>query len=172
VVDSDDRFGGCCEPVGSEQKDVSGGTEVTEQETQVVVVGTDGSEHAERALSVAAEEAERRGASIRIVTAWHVPSSVYGGGFVPMVNTSIEESTREAAERVARAAAEELRERGLEVETKVCHAQAADALVEESEGADVLIVGSRGHGGFSGLLLGSVSQQCAHHAHCPTMIVR
>ena len=145
---------------------------MAEQKTQLVVVGTDGSEHAEHALAFAAEEAERRGASIRIVTAWHVPTSVYGGGYVPMVNGSIEESTREAAERVAREAAEGLRARGFEVETRVCHAQAADALVEESKGADVLVVGSRGHGGFTGLLLGSVSQQCASHAHCPTLIVR
>ena len=72
----------------------------------------------------------------------------------------------------ARAAAERLRARGLEVEAKVCHAQAADALIEEAKHADLLVVGSRGHGGFAGLLLGSVSQQCAQHAPCPTVIVR
>jgi nucleotide-binding universal stress UspA family protein len=145
---------------------------MTETRSQVVVVGADGSEHAERALSFAADEAERRGASIRVVTAWHVPSSIYGVGYAPMVAPSVEESTREAAERVARAAAERLRARGLEVEAEVCHAQAADALIEEAKHADLLVVGSRGHGGFAGLLLGSVSQQCAQHAPCPTVIVR
>jgi nucleotide-binding universal stress UspA family protein len=138
----------------------------------VIVVGTDGSEHAERALDWAAQEAELRGASVRIVTAWHVPAMVYAGGYAPMVVPSVDEAGRQSAEEVAAAAAEKLRGAGLAVEVSVCHAQAADALIEESEGAELLVVGSRGHGGFTGLLLGSVSQQCAHHAPCPTVIVR
>ena len=137
----------------------------------VVVVGTDGSEHAERALEWAAAEAARRGASVRIVTAWHVPAMVYAGGYAPMVAPSVDEAGKQAAEEVAEAAAEKLRGSGLEVEVSVCHAQAADALIEEAEDADLLVVGSRGHGGFTGLLLGSVGQ-CAHHAPCPTVIVR
>lgn len=137
-----------------------------------IVVGTDGSPHAERALEFAAEEARRRDAVVHVVTAWHVPAAVYRPGFAPMVNPSLEESTRQAAEDVAARAVESLRARGLEAETRVCHAQAADALVQEAEGADLLIVGSRGHGGFSGLMLGSVGQQCAQHAPCPTVIVR
>ena len=137
-----------------------------------IVVGTDGSPHAERALEFAAEEARRRDAIVHVVTAWHVPAAVYRPGFAPMVNPSLEESAQEAAEDVAARAAKNLRARGLEAETTVCHAQAADALVQQAEGADLLVVGSRGHGGFSGLLLGSVGQQCAHHAHCPTVIVR
>jgi nucleotide-binding universal stress UspA family protein len=146
---------------------------MTMQENQrLVVVGTDGSGHAERALAFAAAEAERRGASVRVVTAWHVPSSVYGSGYAPTVSSSVEESTRVAAEKAAEAAAEELRAKGLQVETRVRHAQTADALLEEAADADLLVVGSRGHGGFTGLLLGSVSQQCVHHATCPTVVVR
>jgi nucleotide-binding universal stress UspA family protein len=137
-----------------------------------IVVGTDGSPHAERALEFAAEEARRRDAIVHVVTAWHVPAAVYRPGFAPMVNPSLEESAQEAAEDVAGRAAKNLRARGLEAETSVCHAQAADALVQQAEGADLLVVGSRGHGGFSGLLLGSVGQQCAQHAPCPTVIVR
>ena len=137
-----------------------------------IVVGTDGSPHAERALEFAADEARRRNAAVHVVTAWHVPAAVYGPGFAPTANPPVEDATREGAELVAARAAESLRLRGLEVETSVCHAQAADALIDQSEGADLLVVGSRGHGGFSGLLLGSVGQQCAHHAHCPTVIVR
>ena len=137
-----------------------------------IVVGTDGSPHAERALEFAAEEARRRDAVIHVVTAWHVPAAVYRPGFAPMVTPSPEESTQQAAEDVAARAAENLRARGLDAETSVCHAQAAEALVQQAEGADLLVVGSRGHGGFSGLLLGSVGQQCAQHAPCPTVIVR
>ena len=137
-----------------------------------IVVGTDGSPHAERALEFAAEEARRRDAIVHVVTAWHVPAAVYRPGFAPTVNPSLEESTQEAAEDVAARAAEDLRAQGLEAETSVCHGQAADALVQQAEGADLLVVGSRGHGGFSGLLLGSVGQQCAQHAPCPTVIVR
>jgi nucleotide-binding universal stress UspA family protein len=59
----------------------------------------------------------------------------------------------------------------VEIERRVVQGRAAAALVNESRGADLLVVGSRGHGGFAGLLLGSVSQQCAHHAACPVVIV-
>ena len=138
----------------------------------LIVVGTDGSEHAQRALDWAAEEAALRGASVRVVTAWHVPAMVYAGGYAPMVAPSVDEAGKQAADEIVEAAAEKLRESGVEVETSVCHAQAADALIEEAESADLLVVGSRGHGGFTGLLLGSVGQQCAHHAACPVVIVR
>jgi nucleotide-binding universal stress UspA family protein len=59
----------------------------------------------------------------------------------------------------------------VEVERRVVEGRPAAVLVDESQGADLLVVGSRGHGGFTGLLLGSVSQQCAHHAACPVVIV-
>ena len=58
------------------------------------------------------------------------------------------------------------------IERRVDQGSAAAVLVEESQGADLLVVGSRGHGGFAQLLLGSVSQQCAQHASCPVVIVR
>ncbi|HXV58488.1 MAG TPA: universal stress protein [Gaiellaceae bacterium] len=138
----------------------------------LVVVGYDGSEHAERALVFAAEEARLRGAAVRVVTAWHVPTAVYGAGYAPMMSPSVEESEEEEARRAAEEAAGKLRARGLEAEVVLAHAPAADALVEAARDAELLVVGSRGHGGFAGLLLGSVSQQCAQHASCPTVIVR
>ena len=60
----------------------------------------------------------------------------------------------------------------VQIETRVIEGRPAATLVEESRGADLLVVGSRGHGGFTELLLGSVSHQCAHHAECPVLIVR
>jgi nucleotide-binding universal stress UspA family protein len=59
----------------------------------------------------------------------------------------------------------------VEIERRVVEGRAAAVLIDESRGADLLVVGSRGHGGFAGLLLGSVSQQCAPHALCPLVIV-
>jgi nucleotide-binding universal stress UspA family protein len=145
---------------------------MTENGNGLVVLGVDGSEGSERALGWAAEEAKLRSAKVRVVTAWHVPAMAYGAGFAPMVSPSLDESTRQAAETVAKAAAEELRGKGLQVDIKVCNDQAADALIEESRNADLLVVGSRGHGGFTGLLLGSVGQQCVHHATCPVVVIR
>jgi nucleotide-binding universal stress UspA family protein len=78
----------------------------------------------------------------------------------------------EAAESIANEAAEVARAAGIETEVVVAHAQPADALVDTAEGASLLVVGSRGHGGFAGLLLGSVGQQTAHHASCPVAIIR
>jgi nucleotide-binding universal stress UspA family protein len=68
------------------------------------------------------------------------------------------------AEEVAEAAAEKARAAEVDVETSVQQGQAADVLIETAAGANLLVVGSRGHGGFAGLLLGSVSAQCAHHS--------
>ena len=79
-----------------------------------------------------------------------------------------------SAERVLREAIEKVRrgQPAAEVEPLVTEGPAARVLVEMSANADMLVVGSRGHGGFSGLLLGSVSQQCVHHAHCPVTVIR
>jgi nucleotide-binding universal stress UspA family protein len=141
--------------------------------SRTIVVGVDGSEHAERALNWAIEEAKLRGCRLNLVSAWHVPSSVYGGvGFAPSLDQSVEATFREVAEEVAKAAADRARAAGVEAETTVQHGQAADVLIESAANAELLVVGSRGHGGFAGLLLGSVSAQCAHHALCPLVIVR
>lgn len=136
-----------------------------------IVVGIDGSEGARRALEFALREAKLRGAEVHAVTTWQVPTMAYPGGYVPQVPTKDE---------WAQAATETLDEvldsyngakAGVDVARIVREGQAADVLVEESEHADLLVVGSRGLGGFRGLLVGSVSQQCAHHAHCPVAIV-
>jgi nucleotide-binding universal stress UspA family protein len=138
-----------------------------------IVVGVDGSAHAERALAWAIDEARRRAARLRVVTAWHVPLGAYGtGGLVPPLATAVDDSFREVAEEVAAAAAETARAAGLQAEVRVKHGQAADVLLDAAADADLLVLGSRGHGGFAGLLLGSVSAQCAHHARCPLVIVR
>jgi nucleotide-binding universal stress UspA family protein len=139
---------------------------------RLIVVGYDGSEHAARALDWAAEEAILRGAKLHVVTAWHVPAMVYAGGAPPMVTPSLDESTRHAAAMFAEQAAERLREAGVDHETDVCRNDAGTALVEAAEHAELLVVGSRGHGDVAGLLLGSVGHHCTHHAPCPVVVVR
>ena len=140
----------------------------------VVVVGVDHSEGAKAALRFALEEATLRQATLRVVHAWlygYIGATGFEGAF-PAVGGDIKE-LRDAAEA---ALEETLREAipetdTVEIERRVVEGRAAAVLVDESRGADLLVVGSRGHGGFAGLLLGSVSQQCAHHAACPVVIV-
>src|SRR5207344_3450594 len=133
-----------------------------------VVVGVDGSESSMAALRVAAEEAKTRGAKLRIVVAWHIPLAVYTDGLPPPeeITSDMQGAAQEIAEQ-----AEAAVPAGVEYEAKLCEGQAADVLVEESEGAEVLVVGSRGLGGFARLVLGSVSQHVSHHAKCPVVIV-
>jgi len=138
-----------------------------------IVVGVDGSEGARVALRFALEEARMRGEKVRAVAAWHVPVAAYGGGaFVPPEPGLVERLGPEARGAVERA----LSEAGdlaadVEVETVVTEGPPARILLDEARDATMLVVSSRGLGGFRGLLLGSVSQQCSHHAPCPVVIV-
>jgi nucleotide-binding universal stress UspA family protein len=141
----------------------------------VIVVGVDRSAGAEEALRFAFEEARLRQATLRAVHAWQfgyigAPSLE---GSVPVLGAELDEH-RSAAGAVLDAMVREAipDANDVEIERRVIEGAAAAVLVEESRGADLLVVGSRGHGGFAQLLLGSVSQQCAHHAECPVVIVR
>lgn len=136
-----------------------------------VVVGVDGSHGSARALEFAIGEARIRGADLKAVAAWEIPPAVYSTGWVQVTvdPAEFEKIAKSALERmIAEAHAETS---GVSVTPIVRRGHAADALVAESRGADLLVVGSRGLGGFKELLLGSVSQQCVHHAKCPVAIV-
>lgn len=140
---------------------------------QTIVVGVDGSAGADEALRWAAVEAQAHGARLRAVLAWEFPPHLVAGSgwLVPdeeMLREQGEAMERRLDEALARAAAVL---EGVEVERRAVHAPAAAALLEAAADADLLVVGTRGHGGFVGLLLGSVGQQCAHHAPCPVAIV-
>jgi nucleotide-binding universal stress UspA family protein len=138
----------------------------------MIVVGVDGSGGARDALRFALEEARFRRAAVRVVAAWHVPVAAYGGAFVPPDPALVAEpdpDARRAAERALEDAGDLADD--VDVETVVREGAPAQVLLEEADDADLLVVGSRGLGGFRGLLLGSVSQQCAHHAPCPVVIV-
>lgn len=132
-----------------------------------VVVGVDGSEQSKQALRWAGRIAETFQATIQVVGAWHHPTS-YGWSAVA-TDWDPEEDTAtcltDAVEEVFGAD----RPAGLEILTQ--SGSAAKTLIDHSEGAMMLIVGSRGHGGFAGLLLGSVSASVAEHAKCPVLVV-
>lgn len=137
----------------------------------MIVVGIDGSEGSEKALTFAAGEAALRRRGLRIVAAWHVPTSLYAHGFFvsPEVASGFEQFARATAESQTAKVMKEYPE--VISELFVCERLPAKVLIEESAEAEMLVVGSRGLGGFRGLLLGSVSQQCAQHARCPVVIV-
>jgi len=135
-----------------------------------VAVGIDGSEAAAKALRFAVEEARMRGLPLQIVAAWEVPPGEYAGG-AWMPTPDLADLGRESAERMLAAAVEEARRAGVDAEGIAVEGHAAKVLVEQAQGATLLVVGNRGRGGFASLLLGSVSQTVAHHAPCALAIV-
>jgi nucleotide-binding universal stress UspA family protein len=136
-----------------------------------IVVGVDGSKGGVEALKFAIEEARARGAEVKVVAAWEVPPSAYGTGMVsiPVDANSFKKIAQDALDKSLEEAAASII--GVSVTPLLHQGHPANVLVAEAHGADLLVVGSRGLGGFKGLLLGSVSQQCAHHATCPVAIV-
>jgi nucleotide-binding universal stress UspA family protein len=139
---------------------------------QRIVVGIDGSEGARRALEWAVAEAQLRDASLVVVHAWVEPPAVAVGSVVSASGAQ-PAIFEELAERTARDAVASVDTGGVTqgVETRVVAGAPAHALLEAGKDADLVVVGSRGLGGFTGLLLGSVSAQVAHHATCPVLIV-
>ena len=139
--------------------------------TMTVVVGVDGSEGSHRALRWAAAEATARDDALELVHAWERPQAYapLGLGAYPIDPEPIQQAAKELLDDLvakARALAPEIEVRGSLVE-----GAPVPALLEAARTADLLVVGSRGHGGFASLLLGSVSQQVVHHAPCPVVIV-
>jgi nucleotide-binding universal stress UspA family protein len=138
-----------------------------------VVVGHDGSGCAQQALQWAAALAERAHWPLHVVRAWRIATapqpSTWEPGYVPPI-TDYEKAV--LADLESDVAAVLGAERAARATCHVVHAQPVRALIEAAEGADVLVVGARGRGGFAGLLLGSVSDQVTHHAPCPVTVVR
>jgi nucleotide-binding universal stress UspA family protein len=132
----------------------------------VVVVGTDGSPGSVGAVRWALRQAQATGAEVRVVLTWEVATSL--GNMSGMGDADWAEIARAAVEE-ALAAEPEV---SASVTTKVIIGHPSNVLVEESKDADLLVVGSRGHGRVRGMLLGSVSNHCTHHAHCPVVVVR
>ena len=136
------------------------------------MVGIDGSAGASNALRWAIEEAELRDAVVEAVSCWQVPGwfTLEGGGIDERKRLA-SAFAKDAASTLADAVGAELGARSVRVQQRTVEGSAAEALLDAALGADLLVVGSRGLGGFKGLLLGSVSSQCLHHAPCPVVVI-
>ncbi len=133
-----------------------------------IVVGVDGSEHSIAALQWAVEEARLRDAEVVALCAWEFPHALN-----PVTMMTIDaEPFRADAEAILERSIASVTAATVPVIPRVVEGSAALRLVEASADADLVVVGSRGRGGFTGLLLGSVSQHISTHSHCPVLVHR
>ena len=141
-------------------------------EWKTIVVGVDGSPSSRKALTWAAAEAANHGADLVVMNVWEhtlLPPS----GSVSVSERYVPEPTQRTAEELLQIIKEELGEDPpVLVQPHVKQGRPAEVLINESTNADLLVVGTRGHGGFAGLVLGSVSQHVAAYAKCPVTVVR
>jgi nucleotide-binding universal stress UspA family protein len=140
----------------------------TSRSRSTIVVGVDGSPSSLKALRWAADQAELSGAELHAVTSWHMPTTY---GWIPAVadfdwaanaRTTLEQAIKDALDE----------DRGASVRRHVVEGPAPRVLLHAAADADLLVVGSRGHGEFAGMLIGSVAQHVIAHATCPVLVVR
>ena len=137
-----------------------------------VVVGVDHSDGSKRALRWAVSEASRRGSRLVAVHGWQIPVGLPSQGMSPP--PVFDDELIANAELMLSDLVDEALvgiETPPQVDKRAVPLGGSQALLREAKGAEVLVVGSRGRGGFAGLLLGSTSQQCLHHAPCTIVIV-
>lgn len=133
-----------------------------------IVVGVDGSPSSVEALRWSAGQAELTGGELRAVTSWHLPTTY---GWIPAVaDFDWAANARTTLDRAIKDALDD--SRAARVQRHVLEGPAARVLLRAAADADLLVVGSRGHGEFAGMLLGSVAQHVVAHAPCPVLVVR
>ena len=139
---------------------------------KTIVVGVDGSPGSRKALTWAAAEAADHRAELVVVNVWE-HTFLPPAGSVTVSERYVPDPSQATAEELVGVIKEELGEEPpVIVQPRVKQGSPAKVLIEESGGADLLVVGTRGHGGFAGLVLGSVSQHVAAYAQCPVVVVR
>jgi nucleotide-binding universal stress UspA family protein len=138
--------------------------------TSQVVVGVDGSAASVAALKWAAAYQAATGATIHAVLAWHYPSAIGPGAPGRAPKPVTEEVLGELTENLTTAIQEGAP--NADIDQHITNGHPVEVLVDASSDADLLVVGSRGHGAFRGMLVGSVSIGCVTHAHCPVVVVR
>ena len=145
-------------------------TQTSGEHEHRIVVGVDGSDPSKAALAWAIRQGRLTVATVEAVIAWELP--VNYGTPAPLMppRTDFEEAAREVM-TLAIADVSSPDEQ-VTIKGKVVEGNAPRVLLDASAGADLLVVGSRGHGGFAEALLGSVGQHCVHHATCPVVVIR
>lgn len=134
-----------------------------------IVVGIDGSQESKQALRWGFDLASLMDARLDVVIAWHVPTYYgYGWSTVPFEYDPAAQAEKVMADVVAEVLGRTPQE---DMRLVVQESNAAQLLIKESRGALMVVLGSRGHGGFGGLLLGSVSMAVAEHAACPVLVM-
>lgn len=137
-----------------------------------IIVGIDGSSHSQAALEWAMREAELRCEPLTVITVVELAAAGWHGMVVfPSSQETVADARDAAREAAAKAAAQLGQAVPSTTTVQAVVGLPAEVLVDVSPGADLLVVGSRGTGGFSRLMMGSVSSQVAHHAHCPVVVV-
>ena len=134
-----------------------------------IVVGVDGSPASIEALRWACAQARLTGGYVEAITAWQYPPS-YGDWPCSLSYDEYEAQTGKDLERIVHEVLADAP--AVEVRRTVGDGNAARVLLDAARGAQLLVVGNRGHNGFTEALLGSVGQHCVHHATCPVVIVR
>ena len=139
-----------------------------------ITVGIDGSDHSVRALEWAANEAAVRHAPLTVLTVHSVAQSGWTGNpiILPQDSKDLEEERQGAEEMTLKVTSQLGEARPASVTVRAVSGFPAQELIEASHGTDLMVVGSRGAGGFVKLVAGSVSNQVVHHAHCPVVVVR
>jgi nucleotide-binding universal stress UspA family protein len=135
----------------------------------VIVVGVDGSESSEDALRWALTQAQLTGAGLRAVSSWRWPN--YLTRIPPGVDLAAE-TGRTLDDIIERVLAENPQSAAVALSRHVVEGPAGPALLTQSEGATLLVVGARGRAAFPGMLLGSVAEYCVRHGGCPVVVVR
>lgn len=133
-----------------------------------IVVGVDTSASSKDALRWAAHQAELTGARLRVVMSWEIPSMAF---WAPLPEgLDLEKDAREALEQTVREVLGP--DPAVDLSLVLAEGHPAPVLLEQAADADLLVLGSRGHGEFAGMLIGSVSEHCVAHAPCPVVVVR
>ncbi|MFI0465898.1 MULTISPECIES: universal stress protein [Saccharopolyspora] len=135
---------------------------------QTIAVGVDGSDESVRALRWAANQIREVGGIAHAIMVWHQP--VQFGYRLPTPDTELEERASKALDTAVKAVEADFPD--VDLRSRLIRGHVVDELVGLSKQADLLVVGNKGHGAFTGMLVGSVALKLVHHAACPVVVVR